>query len=185
MKNKIKISVFAVFALSSFIGCSRDLDSQDDEKNNFVAERLEKETAKDSNAKTAGNPLIAFYSHLLQKHYYSTGNFLPSYSQERILGYLPTMQITAGNNSPYVTIWYNETNGDSYITPYANEIVGSTVWTKKEMLGHPVYEKPSVPVYEYYRGSSQSHFYTTSLSELGYGKDGWVFNGPRFYVNVY
>lgn len=178
MQKRNNALAFVVFALSTFIGCSTDLDSQDDEKNNFVTENLKKEITKDSNAKTAVTPLIAFYSHILQKHYYSTGGFLPSYFQERILGSLQTMS----GNSPYVTIWYNEENGDSYITPYANEIIESAVWTKKEMLGEPVFGQPSVPVYEYYRGSSQSHFYTTSLSELGYGKDGWVFNGPRFYV---
>ncbi len=39
-----------------------------------------------------------------------------------------------------------------------------------------------IPVYKYYRSSKAGHFYTTNINELGWGGNGWTYEGIAFYA---
>lgn len=181
MKIFYRTSVLTLTVFLALTSCSSDSDLQNDENLNVIA--LKANVNKDESKFEISNQIEAYYSHAAVRHYYTIQDqpAPPSYFKERVLGSVGPVV----TSNPYITIWYNTNSGDSYITPYADEIQGGNGWTKIKMLGGSTGMTGTlVPVYEYYNAARGSHFYTTSLDELGYGKDGWQFNGPRFHVNV-
>lgn len=187
MSNFLKITSLALATLA-ITSCSRESESLSD-PTPVQAASIKKAKASEAQTRIVAQvPLVAYYSSIDKRHYYTAGNIpLPSYFKERTLGYL-NKELTFGQ--PYVTIWYNESKGDSYITPYADELKGVSGWSKMEMLGgtsesYPSPDNSTVAVHEYYNSSKSSHFYTTSFAELGYGANGYTYNGIRFYVNYY
>ena len=42
----------------------------------------------------------------------------------------------------------------------------------------------TVPLYRYWNGAAGDHFYTTSWSELGTGRNGWAYEGVQCYVHA-
>lgn len=176
MKKNFVLLCCSLFLLSCNQTDDR-LETNDDflKKSNLTAKKI-----SGVESKTADKVSIkAFYSSLSNQHYYSTGDYPPSYFPERVIGFVNTQYYL----SPAITIWYNVQTGDSYITPYENELQNKPNWVKKASLGGSDPNFPSYPVHEYFNASTQSHFYTTSFSELEYGKNGFVYNGIRFYVN--
>ncbi len=193
MKNLL-LSTFLLFIIGGIISCS----SRDDE--NFIQKGQEnyllanKKIAIDSkNAADMNNvfglvgsinTIYGFYSSARNQHYYSANEQapIPSYFSERTLG-----TTSPSYSGAMISSWYNTSNGDLLLTVTPEEVSNKGPWIKKEEIGYsyPRAETGIVPVYRYYRSSTNSHFYTTSWNELGNGKYGFAYERIEFYLRAW
>ena len=112
---------------------------------------------------------MRYYSASTSKHFYSTGNVVPSgYVSEGILLYVYDHQVTAFTEPIFVLM----NNGDTLLTTSVVEKNNaiSAGFTDKGIIGYTNNSPELTKIYRYWRSSKSDHLYTNNYNELGSGK---------------
>ncbi|WP_426483069.1 hypothetical protein [Chryseobacterium sp. R2ACT005] len=176
---------FASVCALTLLSCGRD-ESEIQSENQVKIASSKSKKEKDPFAKLSGDIYVyRHYSNSMMKHWYGSA-YAPVGQHDWSYEGVAFKTSSAPNNLYGLAVYFNPNNLDCVIATnqYERTSLEATGYVFKEAIGYDAGgpQNGAVPVYKYYRSSKNGHFYTKNLGELGWGGDGWTYEGVAFYA---